>query len=166
MAATVKSKKDPHWPPFSTLFLSSCLAVLAGSGCHSGRPETVAVTGTVTYRGQPVEGATVTFYADKNRPAYGTTDAAGRFQLTTFSPNDGVVAGTHKVTIVKLKPVAARNAPGVLYVREIKSDDGKTMAMLLGGYLPERYGNLLKTPLTATIHPRSTQELQFALDEG
>jgi hypothetical protein len=60
------------------------------------------VRGTVTYRGKPLAGASVTFMAQgAPRAAVGKTDEAGNFQLTTFEPGDGAVPGTHSVTVKK-----------------------------------------------------------------
>lgn len=72
-------------------------------GCNrSDQPATNPVRGTVTYRGQPLAGAAVTFMAEgASRAAVGKTDGAGSFQLTTYEPNDGAVAGTHVVTVKK-----------------------------------------------------------------
>ncbi|MCH8830716.1 MAG: carboxypeptidase regulatory-like domain-containing protein, partial [Planctomycetes bacterium] len=56
------------------------------SGCSSDedRPDTIPVSGTVMYKGKPVEGATVTFRnPEASRPASGVTDSKGKFQLTT-----------------------------------------------------------------------------------
>jgi hypothetical protein len=59
----------------------------------------------VTYRGQPVAGASVAFLASgAPRLAVGLTDEAGSFRLTTFEPNDGAIPGTHVVTVRKLAP--------------------------------------------------------------
>ncbi|MGD9633737.1 MAG: carboxypeptidase-like regulatory domain-containing protein [Pirellulales bacterium] len=72
-------------------------------GCKgSSRAATYPVRGTITYHGQPLAGAAVTFMADgAARAATGKTDEAGTFQLTTFEPNDGAVPGTHVVTVKK-----------------------------------------------------------------
>ena len=89
--------------------LHSVVGLLAGATClvwggcsGSDRPATVPVRGQVTFRGKPVVGATITFLCDgAPRPAVGTTDAAGAYQLTTFEPNNGAVVGTHVVTVKK-----------------------------------------------------------------
>ena len=59
-------------------------------GCGSGRPTCVGVTGTVSYRGQPVEGAGVAFISKQGRSASGTTNEQGRFTLMSFSPGDAL----------------------------------------------------------------------------
>ena len=86
-----------------TLVLSLVLVTpcLVGCGGSSGRPDLFKVTGTVTFKGAPVEGATVSFASDKARSATGVTDANGKFSLMTFDTNDGAIAGEHSVTIIK-----------------------------------------------------------------
>lgn len=96
------------------------LGMLAGAAClvcggcsGSDRPATAPVRGQVTFRGKPVAGATLSFLCDgAPRPAVGTTDAAGAYQLTTYEPNDGAVAGTHVVTVKKYATVSDENLAG------------------------------------------------------
>ena len=84
------------------------------AGCLSGpdRPATYAVTGTVTYLGEPVEGATVVFVpATKGAAsAAGVTDAEGYYELTTYTAGDGAQAGKYLVKVTKndIKPPAGR----------------------------------------------------------
>jgi hypothetical protein len=86
------------------LLVAPCLAL----GCaQSDRPSTFPVRGKVVYRGKPVADAWVSFLAPgAPRPAVGTTDENGNFQLTTFEPNDGAILGTHVVTVRKYARVA------------------------------------------------------------
>ena len=77
----------------------------AAGGCKPGanRPKTVPVSGSVTLQGVPVAGATVSFQAtDGSRSSVGITDAAGRYELTTFVRGDGAVPGDYKVAITKI----------------------------------------------------------------
>lgn len=86
--------------------LSACLF---GCGESSGKPRpTIApVSGKVTYKGQPVVDAAVTFInASSPRTAVGVTNAQGEFALTTFDTNDGALVGEHKVTIAKRQGAA------------------------------------------------------------
>ena len=68
---------------------------------------TVGVSGTVTQKGAPLAGATVTFAptATGARAASGTTDATGKFTLTTLSPGDGAFPGDYQVTVTKTETV-------------------------------------------------------------
>lgn len=73
-------------------------------GCGSGRPTCIPVTGTVSYRGQPVEDAGVAFIPTQGRQASGKTNEQGRFILTTFSSGDGALLGEYVVCIAKTIP--------------------------------------------------------------
>ncbi len=99
------------------------LACSSFIGCSSSVAPPVPVfkvTGKVSYKGQPVAGADVTFRCDEaNRSAFGRTNAEGMYKLTTFSANDGAVAGKHGVSIVLIPPSAAPAAE----VASIESDN-------------------------------------------
>lgn len=73
-------------------------------GCGSpGTAPTVPVEGTLLHNGKPATAARVVFMPASGRPAVGNTDEQGRFILSTFAPEDGAVAGAHKVTVSDLK---------------------------------------------------------------
>jgi hypothetical protein len=88
------------------------LWILPGCGGASrptNRPETVPASGTVTYQGKPVAGATVTFVADSPASARGAvarTDESGQFKLTTFDAGDGAIPGNYRVTVAKMDATA------------------------------------------------------------
>jgi hypothetical protein len=80
--------------------LSICLLI----GCGRGDANLAPVTGSVIYKSKPVEGAVVLFSAAQSaRPAMGTTDAEGKFWLSTFTHKDGASLGENVVTITKMK---------------------------------------------------------------
>jgi hypothetical protein len=88
--------------------LSASLALFAGlvlsaslgcSGGKSGNPNGRPASGTVAYKGQPVEGATVSFIS-LGASAFGATDAQGKFKLRA-SDGDKVALGDYQVTVVK-----------------------------------------------------------------
>jgi len=114
------------------------VALFAIAGCGDGRPGTVPVSGTVTYQGKPVAEAQVVFMAEGARPASAVTDAEGRFTLSTFAPDDGAVAGEHRVTVSRWEK--ANPADTSLYP-EMKS------------VLPVKYSNPAETPLSRTVEP-------------
>ena len=80
------------------LILLCCLVVsFAVPGCG---PKTVPVTGTISYRNQPVADATVLFTPQgPGRSATGVTDAQGKFSLGTESPGDGAIPGEYAVSV-------------------------------------------------------------------
>ncbi len=103
------------------VFATTCLAIVIGLfGCNkTPKLNTVAASGTVTYHGRPVAGASVGFYpidANSGKPAIGQTDSEGRFTLktplggTTSSP--GALLGDYTATVTKAKTVAPTALPG------------------------------------------------------
>lgn len=65
----------------------------------------IPVEGTVTIGGKPAEGISVTFMPDVVRgntgpTSYGSSDADGKFTLTTSEGTLGAVPGPHLVTLV------------------------------------------------------------------
>lgn len=72
-----------------------------GCGSSIGTPAPlIAVKGKVTYKGLPVTKGVVEFEPEGyGRPAKGQLQADGTFELTTFKPGDGVVAGAHRISI-------------------------------------------------------------------
>jgi len=81
------------------------LSVMSGCGKAAKLP-TVPATGTLTYKGQPVADAHVSFIpADllSGKPATGVTDAHGRFTLQTHVGGstfvNGALTGEYNVTI-------------------------------------------------------------------
>jgi hypothetical protein len=93
---------------------AACLLVgLVGCSGGGGSLNSAAVTGTVTRGGKPVEGAMVSFVPQGQgaRAAFGTTDASGRFSLTTLKPGDGAMPGLYGVTVEKASATAPASAP-------------------------------------------------------
>ena len=84
----------------SFLRLTIALALLVVlSGC--GREKTVPVSGTVTLDGEPIGPGTIIFTptTEGALSAMGSFGTDGRYQLSTFDPNDGAVLGSHRVII-------------------------------------------------------------------
>lgn len=94
-----------------TLLLLFILSLL--TGC-SDKPKTYPVTGTVKFAdGTPLVGGTVEFRnitddIAKQVNARGEIGPDGKYQLTTFQPNDGAIAGEHQVCVFP----PANNVPG------------------------------------------------------
>jgi hypothetical protein len=82
---------------------ASLLIALAGCG---GGPSIVEVTGTLTYKGQPVTNAFVYLVPENGggRPSWGQTDEQGRFKLNYDRGHDGALIGKHTVS-VRARPV-------------------------------------------------------------
>lgn len=75
--------------PLMLLSLVGC----GGGGSGDDHPQTAPVSGTVTYQGKPLEGATVYFVSEKFSGS-GKTNAEGRYELV-----QGAVPGKNKISI-------------------------------------------------------------------
>lgn len=111
-------------------------------------PKTYKVSGKVTYKGQPVSKATVTFQAldagdsANRRPAIGEIQPDGTYQLSTFNPDDGALPGDYQVVITSFdnEPTAEEHAEGA----ERKSA------------IPEKYSNAVTSGLMQKIDASSS----------
>lgn len=118
---------------------------------------TVPFKGTVTLDGKPLPYAKVTFMPDgnnKNPSAEGAADAAGKFELTTsIGPNrkPGAGPGDYKVVISQF--LAPNGSP---------QDPAKPAEIPGKEALPDKFSNLSKTELKATI-PAAGGEQNFDL---
>mgnify|MGYP006969395078 CR=1 FL=1 len=114
-------------------------------GCAESLPETIPVTGTVTFADEPLTSGDVTFHPHvvaeglPRRPARGSLDATGAFQLSTFRSGDGAVPGTYRVTIHSYS-----NRPD-------KFDDSGTFTPQWR--IPQRYGDPRTSGLTVEVSP-------------
>ncbi len=133
-------------------------------GCsQSGALKTVTVT--VTHKGQPVAGATVTFLAaaatppasggkdtatSQSRSGVGKTDANGRATMWTLTPGDGVAAGSYKVIVSKI----VQPAPATITKEDF--DKGKFAKPTPPTHeLPKKYENPVTSGLTAEVSDRA-----------
>ncbi|MHB8897999.1 MAG: carboxypeptidase-like regulatory domain-containing protein [Thermoguttaceae bacterium] len=137
-----------------------CSAVVIGCGGpaeNPNRPATAAVTGTVTYKGQPVEGATVAFLPEvpSGTGASGRTDASGKFSLTAFDPNDGAVPGRYLVTVTK----TAVEGSGEV------QEDPNAPPVTHKSLLPEKYGKPMDSGLTAEVKEGVDNQFTFELTD-
>jgi hypothetical protein len=144
-----------------TVFTGLVLAMCVTAGCsqerdkwRAKRPRTYRVSGVVTTKGQPVDAALVTFWpADGSAAAVSRTDEAGRFSLRTFDPDDGAVAGIHRVLVEKVTE----------QLFEPKEPDGPIPAPVLTHHLPEVYRDRERSPLTATVSATGKNDFPFEL---
>ncbi len=80
-----------------------CCVFFSIVGCgESNQVYVTKVAVTVTYKGKPVEGATVVFN-NQTKPAFGITNAEGKTNMTTYSSGDGAIIALHGVSISKMK---------------------------------------------------------------
>lgn len=129
-------------PLFRVMSLMAIFAMIPG--CGPDYPETIPVSGTVTLDGQPVAGAAVVFTPEEGQKATGTTDASGRFELSSFQLGDGAVPGRHRVTVAKTT---------------VDSGDEEKVVFLI----PQEYGNLQTSELVCDVQ-KEMGPVQFNLE--
>lgn len=130
----------------SLLLVAFLAAVPAGCGGGTDNPPTHQVSGVVLYNGEPLSNVGVTFYPSEGRSAAGKTDSQGKFSLTTFEPNDGAIAGEHKVAIVPGSGEAASKDSS-----ELTTDDYAPPSPDAEAPFPKKYSTKETTDLTVRI---------------
>lgn len=86
------------------LIVAVGLNFLAGCG-GSGNPPTVPISGTVTYKGEPLKAGQVKFNPvdpKTTRPAEGKIQSDGSFTIETFKPGDGAMVGEYLISLIPL----------------------------------------------------------------
>jgi len=149
------------------------IVLLTAAGC-SGKHTPVPVSGAVTLDGEPVSGATVYFYAvgdeKEGRPAQGTTDQAGEFQMSTLGTADGALPGDYKVVIHKYVPTMPKlKIPDFPNTPEGKTERSDFMyrnfeakgIQPFKNSLPDKYGDSSKTPLNCTVKSKMTVKFEM-----
>ena len=137
-----KNRHVPGWAVAVCVILMTC-------GCSgSGRIKTNIVEGTITYEGQPLAGATISFTPTGNEgdPAFAQTDAQGRYKLQTLrgEVNAGTTAGEYVVTISKYDFVPTG--------RKLRTDDGEMVDETVPKLaIPEIYLDQGKTQFKRTV---------------
>ncbi|MEI8381080.1 MAG: carboxypeptidase-like regulatory domain-containing protein [Planctomycetota bacterium] len=144
-----------------TVLLATVIAALGCGG--SGLPETVSVTGTVTYQGNPVTDAQVVLNSTdpKGKPATGATDAQGKFTVQTYvSPTaqaKGAIPGQYKVTVTKIEQSKQSS-------EEMMKAASSGQPAMPKNLLPKKYSVESSTDLTADVK-KGMGPLSFALTD-
>jgi hypothetical protein len=170
------------------LWLLTLSAAVAIAGCNNKAPsiKTYPVTGTVTYNGKPVVGATVA-YVSKSVEAprcTGVTDTEGRFSLVTYvGANEilkGAAPGDYSVAITKT--VAGSGGGSAGNNMDTMSDLERQQAMQKmwqqqkatetrpkdekpKSEIPEKYGKPETSLLSATVVVGDNEPREFKLTD-
>lgn len=145
----------------------SMLAVgaLVFAGCGPPEVATNEVTGTVMLDDQPLEGAAVTFVPAEVGAvsATGTTDASGKFTLST-GQKSGAAAGEYKVAVSKVKasdqPQLDSSKDATLKMAETPMATTDTIPESL---IPAKYGSPASSGLAATVEDGKANTFEFKL---
>ena len=156
------------------------LFVLGMIGCRNPDARYTKVEGVVTYKQQPVEGATVTFLPSDTgtdiEPAAGITDANGKFLLTSskaIKGGTGILPGEYVVLISKITtppdPDHEAFEQGKItfdeYQARYNRKDPYKRDPPPKHHLPEKYSKKDKTDLKAKVEPRKNPPFHFDLTD-
>ncbi|MGQ9769801.1 MAG: hypothetical protein ACUVQG_04535 [Thermogutta sp.] len=155
--------------------LATCCFTLFFIGCKKAadnRPARVPATVTVTYRGAPVEGATVTLHptTPEGKAAFGRTDAQGRAVLGTFDARDGAIPGDYGVTVTKVEggDDAAQTAPSEIGAMPANAPGGgppPAPAANPKHLVPAKYSDINTSGLRVTINATGENKFTFDLQD-
>jgi len=164
-------------------FLPCCLMLCSAIGCGGSSLTVYPATGTVNYKGKPLDNATINFMiaGKEGQPStvlgMGKTDAEGKFKIETHldpesGPLNGAVPGTHKVIISKFIP-----PKGMTEEQLAKMQARETQIMQEKGvvppeditpsrvpFLPPKYQNPTMSELSATVEPGGKNDFTFNLE--
>lgn len=138
----------------TTALLSVCLLATLGCTEADNNPPTFNVTGKVTYKNQPVEGASVVLVANGGgQGAMGNTDADGNYTVGTFGVGDGAVAGSYNVKVFKYEMVAEPPNDGDIMTEEEEEEEytGAEEVEEAGNLLPSKYENPTTSGFSVTV---------------
>ncbi len=153
-------KTMPSSRPIHLLVLTSIAAAALGcGGSGPSGPLLGEVAGVVTYKGQPLAQASVTFFPTEPgaRPAVGVTDGSGRYRLATSGQQSGALTGPCQVAILLRAPYDGPVPDGMspAYAKEQFQNLGKPL-------IPEKYFSAQTSGLTADVKPgRNVHDFQL-----
>jgi len=96
---------------------------------------------------------------NQGRVAEGTTDANGRFELTTFKPGDGALVAKHGVAVIARGP-AKPPAPGS--PAALMPDEYEAIGEPL---IPQKYFTAATSGLTAEVTADGDNSFEFSLTD-
>jgi hypothetical protein len=162
---------------FVILLLGLFVTVLAG--CGSPDSKYTKVEGTITYNGQPIEGATVTFAAadSTGESAAGITDADGKYTVTSSQAlrgGAGVLPGEYVVLVSKRSAPPPDPNQAAFDRGDITYDELQKRKAMKGPYasgarpkdeLPAKYAQQNQTDLKAAVAKGKTSVHNFELTD-
>ena len=143
-----------------------CFSSGCGSEKKGNREPTFPVTGKITYKGRPIEGADVTFYCkEKDRSAFGRTDSEGAFKLTTFASNDGAVPGKHVVVVTKVDVPPPTKIADISDPAYQPPKEGQSTSPPAKKLLPARYMDVKTSDLIAVVNGDGPNDMTLELKD-
>lgn len=170
MSGLISQRAAAYTPRILALCAWMSCAMLVGCG-EAGIEGLRSVTGTVTYQGQPVEGAMISFIGEGSaRPATAVSQAGGKYELFTLD-SKGAFPGKYTVTVVKTDAPseAANKDPGIdasgrdLSMEQAAASAGKATAAPKD-LVPAKYGAAGTSPLKMEVKDSDDNVLDLKLE--
>lgn len=134
--------------PDQRIFWIHAVALLAAFGC-TGNSGLVPVSGKVTYKNEPVSGATIVFMGDENtRPATAISGPDGSYSLMTLDAS-GAMPGKYSVVVSKTE---TPDMGEPLSMEEAAKPENR-IPPGIKQLLPAKYGDAIRTPLKYEVKP-------------
>lgn len=134
------------------------------SGCGgSDRQRVYPVRGTVTFEGKAMPGGGSISFVPLNRQAGKTAGGEirenGTYELTTYNPGDGSMAGEFRVVIMQAVTMEPKEAPRD---GEKMPEGGLTgLTVAEEDQIPMIYADVAKSPLKATVGPKANNVIDI-----
>lgn len=136
-------------------------------GAGAGSRATVYKTkGKVTYLGNPLIDAAVSFSPQGKQPAaVGRTNDNGEFTLTTYRAGDGAAEGEYKVmiTMTVTTPASTEIAHGTDPTKSYGESHSGKKGKTTGNVLPAIFSDAANTPLSEKVEANGKNEFVFNL---
>ena len=95
------------------------LFFLVLTGCGNDLPDTIPVSGVVTFDGKAPPSEGVLYFAQEGRPTSASFDAQGRYTAKSYRQSDGLVLGKYTVRVeCWIQAPMADGTPGISHVPE------------------------------------------------
>jgi len=145
------------------------LALVALAGCGGKKGDFATVSGTVTYKGEPVEGAKVILHSTvevegKSSASFGAlTDSQGKYVIATNGKDPGIPPGLYKVTITKYEGKGPQEGIDAGQLDAMASDQGFTAKSGVKNLLPDQYASAQNSKLSVTLEVGKNENVNFTL---
>ena len=143
------------------LTLSACCLFLAGCKKEPGLGGLSPVQGKITWKGEAVEGASISLSpSEGGRSAGARSDANGEFKIRTLNPDDGAATGEYMITVRKMVS-DQKYSEAELAAAEAK---GESLPITSKNVLPDKYSNARTSGLKFTVVAGKNADLIIELE--
>jgi len=157
----------------SLIAVIGCCVVVAAMGC-GGSGNFATVTGSVTHKGNPVDGAKVEFHgttqeAGKSDIFVTQTDNSGKYLISGVGGKPGISPGMYKVVITKYEGNFALTGPeggmdaGQLEAQVSDLGAGAPVQKAIKNHLPTEYSSPASTKLSTVVESGKNENVNFEL---